>query len=99
MPNHVITIKKTVRGAKVTPPIQRLQPGDTVTFKAPGFEDGWIFFFDKALFGERHVTLATGPLAPQQNAPKGAYPYSPVVRRNGKDMVAEGNSTPVFVME
>ncbi len=101
---YTVTIEKVNSAAKVRPPIQRVKPGDMVEFELIGFNEGDVFFFVRDLFGRLHVGLPTAPLE-VQNAPKGVYPYLPVVRRRLDDgriegeVVAEGNSMPVFVMD
>lgn len=95
---HVIRIQEVNGGAKVHPPVQRVRAGDVVEFKLDDFDQGFIFFFVADLFGTQMIELPTDPLR-VQSAPRGAYPYSPVVTLRAKDVVAEGNSMPVFVME
>lgn len=95
---HVINIREVNGGAKVHPPVQRVREGDVVEFRMDDFDEGFIFFFAAELFGTQMVELPTEPLT-VQSARRGAYPYSPVVTRRAKDLVAEGNSMPVFVME
>lgn len=97
---HTITITSANGMAKVHPRVQHVKAGDEIVFEVDGFDEGSLFFFVPSLFDRLHASIPGNALTVQP-ARKGAYPYFAVVisRERNEELVAEGNSMPVFVME